>query len=72
MTSKARSRRAESRYCSTTAYTLNLLRSGLFLLIVLSMAAAAALPGPGGSSLDARLFVRREIIIPHAPGPHKP
>jgi uncharacterized membrane protein YphA (DoxX/SURF4 family) len=36
------------------------------LLIV--MAAAVALVGPGGYSLDARLFGRREIVVPRAAG----
>jgi hypothetical protein len=36
------------------------------------MAAATALLGPGAYSLDARLFGRREIIIPQASNPHEP
>jgi uncharacterized membrane protein YphA (DoxX/SURF4 family) len=36
-------------------------------LIVIVDAAALALLGPGALSLDARLFGRREIIIPHDP-----
>lgn len=40
---------------------------GLFPLLVMGMAAAAVLLGPGAYSLDARLFGRREIIIPRAP-----
>ena len=44
--------------------------SGLFLdrvsaLFVAADAAALVLLGPGALSLDARLFGRREIIIPH-------
>jgi uncharacterized membrane protein YphA (DoxX/SURF4 family) len=58
-------------FSSSSAYTDNLLHGGLFLLFVVSMAAATALLGPGAYSLDARLFGRREIIIPQAPGPHK-
>jgi len=59
-------------FSSSTNYTLDLLHGGLFLLIVVGMAAATALLGPGAYSLDARLFGRREIIIPQAHGPHKP
>jgi uncharacterized membrane protein YphA (DoxX/SURF4 family) len=36
-------------------------------LILIVNAAALALLGPGAHSLDARLFGRREIIIPHDP-----
>jgi len=36
-------------------------------LILIVDAAALALLGPGAHSLDARLFGRREIIIPHDP-----
>ena len=53
------------------AYADNLPDGGLFLLFVLSMAASAALLGPGAYSLDARLFGRREIIIPQASNPHE-
>jgi len=59
-------------FSSSTAYLLNLLDGGLFLLTVGGMAAAATLLGPGAYSLDARLFGRREIIIPQAPNPYKP
>ncbi|HEX6625315.1 MAG TPA: DoxX family protein [Pyrinomonadaceae bacterium] len=38
----------------------------LFLVIV---SAALVLTGPGAFSLDARLYGRREIIIPHATRP---
>ena len=34
-------------------------------LIVLAIAVALALLGPGAHSMDAYLFGRREIIIPH-------
>jgi hypothetical protein len=39
----------------------------LAAVILLVDAAALALLGPGALSLDARLFGRREIIIPHDP-----
>jgi uncharacterized membrane protein YphA (DoxX/SURF4 family) len=45
---------------------LNMSDSRLSLLFVIIMAAAIMLLGPGAYSLDARLFGRREIIIPHA------
>jgi uncharacterized membrane protein YphA (DoxX/SURF4 family) len=44
-------------------------RLSLTLLVV--MDAAIVLLGPGAFSLDARLFGRREIIIPQAPRPTK-
>jgi hypothetical protein len=40
--------------------------------LVLVVAVAVILLGPGSLSLDARLFGRREIIIPRAPRPPKP
>jgi uncharacterized membrane protein YphA (DoxX/SURF4 family) len=42
--------------------------STLFMIII---AAAIMLLGPGAFSLDARLFGRREVIIPHASRPPK-
>lgn len=42
----------------------NLLNSGLAAFFVVVMAVAIGLLGPGAFSLDARLFGRREIIIP--------
>lgn len=39
----------------------------LAAVILLADAAALALLGPGALSMDARLFGRREIIIPHDP-----
>jgi hypothetical protein len=38
---------------------------------VLSIASAAMLLGPGAHSLDARIFGRREVIIPKATRPSK-
>ena len=43
------------------------LATGLLVIV----AAAIVLLGPGALSLDARLFGRREIIIPRAPRPPK-
>jgi uncharacterized membrane protein YphA (DoxX/SURF4 family) len=56
----------------STTHTLNTPYGGLPLLVAAGMAAAAALLGPGAYSLDARLFGRREIIIPQASHPHEP
>jgi uncharacterized membrane protein YphA (DoxX/SURF4 family) len=44
--------------------TVNLFDSKLASLEMIVMAAAIALLGPGACSLDARLFGRREIVIP--------
>ena len=41
------------------------------VLNILVIAVAIILLGPGAFSLDARLFGRREIIIPHASSPPK-
>ena len=44
--------------------TLTLLNSKASEILVLTMAVAIVFLGPGAFSLDARLFGRREIIIP--------
>lgn len=54
------------------APTANLLDARLSVIFVIIMAAAIVLLGPGAFSLDARLFGRREIIIPHASRSPKP
>jgi uncharacterized membrane protein YphA (DoxX/SURF4 family) len=48
------------------APALNLFDTKLSIIFVMIMAAAIVLLGPGAFSLDARLFGRREIIIPQA------
>jgi uncharacterized membrane protein YphA (DoxX/SURF4 family) len=48
--------------------TANLFDTFLPVALMMVMAAAIVLIGPGAYSLDARLFGRREIIIP----PHPP
>jgi uncharacterized membrane protein YphA (DoxX/SURF4 family) len=42
----------------------NLLGGTPALILIALMAVAVALLGPGAFSLDARLFGRREIVIP--------
>jgi uncharacterized membrane protein YphA (DoxX/SURF4 family) len=51
------------------AATPHLFAAGLSLLIEVGAVAALVLTGPGAFSLDARLFGRREIIIPPPPRP---
>lgn len=50
----------------------DLFNTKLSLIFMIIMAAAIALLGPGAFSLDARLFGRREIIIPHSSSSPKP
>ena len=45
----------------------NLLNAPLPAILVVIMAVALALIGPGVASVDRRLFGRREIIISHTP-----
>lgn len=54
------------------AETYGVLLGGLFFLFVMSTATATLLLGPGAYSLDARLFGRREIILPQAPRTSEP
>lgn len=46
--------------------THSILANGLPILFVMVFAVAVTLLGPGAYSLDARLFGRREVIIPPA------
>jgi len=50
----------------------NLFEGKLAALEMIVMAAAIGLLGPGAFSLDARLFGRREIVIPHSVPTPKP
>jgi uncharacterized membrane protein YphA (DoxX/SURF4 family) len=52
--------------------SLNVFDTKLSALFVIIIAAAIVLLGPGAFSLDARLFGRREIIIPQISRPPKP
>jgi uncharacterized membrane protein YphA (DoxX/SURF4 family) len=47
--------------------TSNLFNTPLPAFLVVIIAAAITLLGPGSLSVDRRLFGRREIIIPHSP-----
>jgi uncharacterized membrane protein YphA (DoxX/SURF4 family) len=58
---------ASAAFTTPLAETHGLLIGGLFHLLMTGAATAAMLLGPGGYSLDARLYGRREIIIPGAP-----
>jgi len=46
----------------------NLFGAKLTIYFLVVIAAAISLLGPGAYSIDARLFGRREIIIPRPPG----
>lgn len=48
----------------STAHTFD---ANLPTMLVVAIAASLTLLGPGAFSIDARLFGRREIIIPYAP-----
>lgn len=50
----------------------NLLDSPFATIFVIIMAIAIVFLGPGAFSLDARLFGRREIVIPSAPRAPQP
>jgi uncharacterized membrane protein YphA (DoxX/SURF4 family) len=50
----------------------NLFDARLSIVFATIMVAAIVLLGPGAFSLDARLFGRREIIIPHGSRSPKP
>jgi uncharacterized membrane protein YphA (DoxX/SURF4 family) len=47
--------------------TSNFFNTPLPAFLVVFVAAAITLLGPGALSIDRRLFGRREIIIPHSP-----
>ena len=59
-----------SRHPEATLSTVMLFDPKTSDILVLTMAAAIVFLGPGAFSLDARLFGRREIIIP--PSAHSP
>ena len=49
--------------------TRNLFHTPLPTILVMTVAVALIMLGPGAVSVDRRLFGRREIIIPHTPKP---
>ena len=50
----------------------NLFEPRLSTVFAVTIAAAICCLGPGAFSVDARLFGRREIIIPHTPRSREP
>jgi uncharacterized membrane protein YphA (DoxX/SURF4 family) len=52
-------------------FAANRYLDGVVAVLIISDAAALVLLGPGAFSLDARLFSRREILIPHESCPQK-
>jgi len=52
--------------------SVNLFETRLTTVLMFTVAAAIVFIGPGALSLDARLFGRREIIIPSSPRLPKP
>lgn len=52
--------------------SFDLLRPKSAAAFVAVIAVALACLGPGGFSIDSRLFGRREIVIPQSPRPPKP
>jgi uncharacterized membrane protein YphA (DoxX/SURF4 family) len=54
------------------APSANLQEAKLAITLAITMAGAITFLGPGAFSIDARMFGRREIVIPHIPRPPKP
>jgi hypothetical protein len=52
------------------APSIYLCNTSLSIVFLIAITAALALLGPGAFSVDARLFGRREIMIPRNPGSH--